>query len=362
MQAGICVFIVCVHSGSLACTTVLLLVQVVSMLSQLHASMKAIAAAAGTQTQAPQRLIEQSEKVGGLSTTTAAKSEPVTPMQPKLRVKLFRPPKTLKSFFGAKTASNAVKSEGGACAQASGATAPKKLAAKGTIATEPIKAAGPGASMKRPALQGGKVAANASAASGAVIDLSEDSPLKKKAPKLETVRTDRLQECKTTTGTCVSVAAAQHEAQDAHMATDATATEHETSDCGPGARLSGEKAAVHTEANLPKDNPDTAMKAGAAASHSECIEQRGLEHVAPARSAGAKQPLTEKRQNGPEQKDCHKQKVLGAGRAVKLQLPDSDVGDLEAVIAMGFDRTQSRIALKTCGGDANRAIEFLLNR
>lgn len=82
-----------------------------------------------------------------------------------------------------------------------------------------------------------------------------------------------------------------------------------------------------------------------------------LEHVA----AGTKQPLTEKLQNGPAQKHRQKQKLLGAERAVK-QPTDSDVGALETVIAMGFDRTQSRIALKTCGGNANRAIEFLLNR
>ena len=326
-------------------------VQVVSMLAQHRAATKALAAAAATQPQALQLLSEEAEMLAGLAPAAMAKSEPVTPVNAKLRTKLFRPPKTLKSFFGAASAaSNASKSEGG-CAHGASVAAPRVVVDREGVAMQASKAAGLAASMKRPALQRAKSSAGASAASGGggVTDLSEDAPLKKKAPKLAEARRDtatavhstsgavRLQEC--------AVTAACAPAADARPAE----SEHAQRDV----RTSSEKAA---ETDALKCSRKGAVAEGAAACHTG-HPNSGVRHVA----AGAKQPLSEKLQNGPVEKDGHRQKRLGAEQAVKQPI-DRDAGDLEAVIAMGFDRTQSRIALRICGGNANRAVEFLLNR
>lgn len=198
-----------------------------------------------------------------------------------------------------------------------------------------------------------------------MIDLCEDSPLKKKAPKLETMGrvstavqqrracgAARLQECVVAGAGALAADAHPPEQKDELMAPGAVLKHACSLPEQPSVRTSSDKAA---EAGMLKGSRKGVVAEGAVAPYHGPSHQ--LEHVA----AGTKQPLTEKLQNGPAQKHRQKQKLLGAERAVK-QPTDSDVGALETVIAMGFDRTQSRIALKTCGGNANRAIEFLLNR
>jgi hypothetical protein len=295
--------------------------QVVTLLTQLREAAKLISTGATTRPQELVSLCEQSENLEGLS-VAVVKSEPVTPINTRLRAALFRPPKTLKSFFGPKTAEScATKSEAGVHASAAAAGS---VATKGRISSSSIRDSRTRAPLKRPASHCTKVV-------GGVIDLC-DTPVKDKVPKVDPVHSSPavvgLKECLKNEASIAD----EHisGAEDAQMATEFDATECRSSGCAPTVGPEG-------------------LKQGMVAVAKESCE--------------VKQILAEKPQNGPEQKDCTEQTVSGAAWAVQPQQQRKETeSDLEQVLAMGFDRTKSMIALKTCGGDANRAIEFLLNR
>lgn len=288
--------------------TVVDLVQVVSLLSQLHASAKAKEMGANsTQNQVAPDL----NRLEDMAQAAVVKTDAVTPVNAKLRAKLFRPPKTLKNFFSAKGTSPPAVPDS-THAQKSNKMQDKSIRPKSACKRTP-----PGATI---------------APSVGVIDLSEDSPLKKKAPKLEPVKQE---------GDDVVTECPAKESRLQESARGATSGSHCTTNYTP-------KSLDTNVKNPDKSSNDTA----------EPVQK------APRRSNVVKQPLCEKRQNGLEQSGDKKKPalVMGAGKAVLQQSLDTDLAGLEHVIAMGFDRTQSRIALKTCGGDTNRAIEFLLNR
>eukprot|EP00892_Ulva_mutabilis_P003294 jgi/Ulvmu1/1336/UM011_0064.1 len=168
-----------------------LLSEVVSMLNTIQATLKA-QAAAGTRPAGPAapyaHALEQHAAQFGGAAAAGTRREAVTPLQPKMRTRLFRKPKTLLSFFSRSPAVTAVTAPG---ARATSTAPPPASACGKGAAAAPVSALGKGvkrqSSGKAAAAVGvGMHAACWSAALGAsapqrpveVVDLSEDTPVK----------------------------------------------------------------------------------------------------------------------------------------------------------------------------------------
>lgn len=156
--------------------------QVVSMLATIQSTVKAQATATAARPHASaaaakyaQAMAAQAAQFGGAA-AAAVKMNAVTPMQPKMRTRLFRKPTTLLSFF-ARAPAAAQPQRAAPGKAAAGVRAPGMLG-KGVKRKSAGKAAAPGRDVK-PAVKGEPARpVSRPTAKPEVVDLSEDTPVK----------------------------------------------------------------------------------------------------------------------------------------------------------------------------------------
>jgi hypothetical protein len=347
---------------------------VVTLLATLHAA-KASSAAAGGGAQGQlfggkynHALAKQAAQLGSTSVATRA-PEAVAPVVLKLRAKLFRKPKTLLSFFGsnqAKAGSNAKEQ------QASSAACGLQKRKSSELHTRcSFFAQNQAPTVRSQHCQGSRVGTSdtASHQDGKDAVIVIDGTPVKKAP--------RSGELPASSAVGGEDARPQ---QEVHTIEEKGATEAATGAGRSGADALSTEASVMAQAAEeavlaadPKDTVAAAASRGQGSFFAPCAMGQGAAHrqhtvgpFPPAESLDVDlkpeqvKPLVEKQQNAPRQIIWGKYPQKKSEN--KNDSSDVDDAAYEKVLAMGFRRTDVQIALKTCRGNPDRAIEFLLNR